>query len=204
MVLSDSYFPGLKHIEPDMGSSTIWAELRLSLQRVDAEIGEMVDFNNLFAVVRGLTPEQTQALKKHFGVTGARWLTQLSKLASTNAGDEMLLEAGLTADMIAAVDKPVIALYDEHSPFKKTAQFLRENLAHCKTDTVPGTEHLALLQNSSAFVGMVYKYLCELAGIEPRYVYQKCPDCGQANLLKDNMLVCSICGADLTSDQVVA
>jgi 3-oxoadipate enol-lactonase len=203
LILSDSYFPGLRHIEPDMGNSAIWQELRLTLRRVDAEIGEKVDFNRLFRVVNGLTPDQFQALRKHLGATGARWLTQLSKLAATKAGDEMMLEAGLTAEKICSLGQPLIALYDEHSPFTKTARFLRENLPNCRTDIVPATEHLALLQNPSAFVGMVYKYLCELANVAPRYPFRRCPECGQANLLKEGLFVCSVCGADLTGAEAL-
>jgi pimeloyl-ACP methyl ester carboxylesterase len=204
LVLSDSYFPGLKHVEPDMGSAAVWQELRMRLLRVDAEIGEQVDFNRLFQVVNELSSEQFQTLRKHFGATGARWLTQLSRLSSTSAGDETTLVAGLTAPNICFVEQPVVALYDEHSPFKKTAEFLQVNLPDCTVDIVPGTEHLALLQNPSAFVGMVYKYLCQLANITPRYAFRRCPECDQANLLRDGMFVCSVCGADLKEAQAAA
>ena len=202
LILSDTYFPGLRHIEPEMGHSDVWKELRLVLLRADAEIGETVDFNRLFHVVRELTPGQFESVRKHLGATGTRWLLQLTKLGDTTAAEDIFCEAGLTAEKISTVSQPLVALYDEHSPFTATAQFLESNLSSCRLDTVPGAEHLAFLQNSTAFVALVQKHLCDMAGVEDsQYTFRRCKDCEQANLLKEGRTICCVCGADLSGDE---
>src|SRR5438874_1561494 len=81
-------------------------------------------------------PERTKILEGAVGPFGRGWLRQLPKLAETTCGEEALAEAGLTADRIAAVTRPVAALYDEFSPFLATGRWLERNLPHCTADII--------------------------------------------------------------------
>lgn len=159
VVLSDTYFPGLRHLEPDMGQADVWQELRDTLRKAEVEIGESVDFAKLFRVVRDFDAAQREVVKKELGPAGARWLAQVGQMADTTAGSEMFEEAGLTAERIAAVRQPVAALYDEFSPFDATCKFLGEHLADCQMDMVPKAKHLAPVQNAADFVRLIKKHL---------------------------------------------
>ncbi|MBI3463100.1 MAG: alpha/beta hydrolase [Planctomycetes bacterium] len=159
VILSDSYFPGLKHLEPDMGQAGPWQDLRQTIRAAGTDIGESVDFGRLFRTMAGLTPEQMGGVKQQMGAPGARWISQITQLAATSAAEDAFAEAGLTAERIAAVACPVVALYDEHSPFGATCRFLQERLRDCAVEIVPGAKHVAPLQNSEAFVELVQKHL---------------------------------------------
>ncbi len=159
VVLSDTYFPGLRDLEPDMGQTEVWTELRDTLREVGSDIGDRVDFGKLFREVKRWGPEQYAELKNRLGAPGTRWLRQVTQLADTTAGEEMFEESGFTKDRICQVQAPVAALYDEHSPFTATRDFLLRNLADCRTDIVPGAKHLAPLQNAADFVRLVREHL---------------------------------------------
>jgi pimeloyl-ACP methyl ester carboxylesterase len=159
VILSDSYFPGLAHLEPNVADAGPWHDLRRDLARVGAEIGETVDFDRLFEAVAEMEPAQFDAYKKQLGPPAARWLSQLSQLLGTTAGKDLFEVAGLTAERIASVQQPVIALYDEHTPFVATSRWLAENVPHCQVDIVPGAKHVAPLQNSAGFVERVQRHL---------------------------------------------
>ncbi len=44
IILSDSFFPGLKHIEPNFGKANVWIDLRETFQTVGIDLGPVVDF----------------------------------------------------------------------------------------------------------------------------------------------------------------
>lgn len=165
LVLSDPYFPGLRHLEPNLGQSNVWLDLREVFGRAGIDIGKEVDFARLFQLVAALTTEQLNQIKKEMGAGGARWLLQLPRLAETTCGRDAFAEAGLTAERLCAVRQPVVALYDEHTPFQATCRFLREKLPNCTVEIVPGAKHVAVLQNPATFVALVQKHLRELAGL---------------------------------------
>ena len=99
--------------------------------------------------------------------TSARWLAGLPRLADTTCGADVFAAAGLTAERIVSVRQPVVALYDEHSPFLATCRYLREHLADCTVEFVPGANHLAPVQNAAAFVELVRKHLALLCRRAP-------------------------------------
>jgi pimeloyl-ACP methyl ester carboxylesterase len=167
VVLSDSFFPGLRHLEPDLGQTNVWRELRQTFASCGVELPEQVDFDRLFRTVAELTPEQMAEVRQAMGAPSLGWLAQLPRLAQTSCGKDAFEVAGLTAERICSVRQPVVALYDEHSPFQATRRFLEENLPRCKVDTIPGAKHVAPLQNSRVFVELVQKYLRELASSNP-------------------------------------
>lgn len=159
VILSDTYFPGLRDLEPDMGQADVWQDLRETMGKAEVELGEQVDFARLFRAVRDLAPEQLDVIKEAIGPAGVRWLTQVGQMADTGAGSEMFEESGFTAERIAAVETPVVALYDEFSPFDATCTFLKERLADCQIDMVPKAKHLAPVQNPADLVRLIKHYI---------------------------------------------
>jgi 3-oxoadipate enol-lactonase len=162
LVLGDPYFPGLAHIEPNLNRSGIWLDMQQHFRHVGVDLGETVDFTRLFKAVENLTPEQKVALRERMGAASERWLAQLPRLAHTSCGTDVFAVAGLTAERIVSVRQPVVALYDEHSPFMATCRFLEQNLPDCRVEIVPDAGHLGPVQNPAAFVELVHKHLVQL------------------------------------------
>jgi len=163
VVLSDSFFPGLRHIEPNFGKMSIWADLRQTFAKVGVELGETVDFTRLFRAAAAMAPEKMKALEEIYGAFGRGWLRQLPRLAETSCGDEVLAVAGLTAERIAGAVQPVVALYDEFSPFLATGRWLEKHLRHCTAEIIPAAKHLALVENTPAFTEAVKRNLMCMA-----------------------------------------
>ncbi len=165
VILSDSYFPGLAHLEPNLEHAEVWQDLRGTLHKVGTTLPSTIDFDALFTVIKNLTPEQSQAIEDDLGPAATRWLSQIPQLGETTAARETFEAAGLTADALRRIKHPVVALYDEHTPFRATCDFLVENLPNAVEDVVPEAKHLALLENPTAFVELVERYLKRLAPV---------------------------------------
>ncbi len=159
LILADPYFPGLAHIEPNLGRSNVWVDLRETFRDVGLDLGEEVDFTALFRIVEGLTPEQWTKIRERMGPASGRWLAQLPRLAQTTCGADVFAVAGLTEERIVSLRQPVVALYDEHSPFLATCRYLREHLADCTVEILPEARHLGPVQNPAVFVELVRKHL---------------------------------------------
>ena len=164
VILSDSFFPGLRHVEPNYGRPNVWVDLRETFRKVGVELGETVDFAELFRAAAELTPTQTRKLEALVGPVGRGWLRQLPRLAETTCGDEVLAEAGLTADRLRSFSRPVVALYDEFSPFLATWRWLAENVPDCEAEIIPAAKHLAVVENTAGFTDAVLRHLRRLAG----------------------------------------
>lgn len=165
VIVADSYFPGLAHLEPNMEHTEAWQGLYAAFHDAGCEIGQTVDFPRLFEAVASLTPEQLEVIREKMGAASVRWLATMPQLASTTAAREAFEVAGLTSADICRVRQPVVALYDEHSPFMATCRFLEEHLPRGTSDIVQGARHLALLENTEAFVRQVREHLRRMAGI---------------------------------------
>lgn len=163
VVLSDSFFPGLKHVEPNYGRTTVWDDLRGTFRSAGVDLPETLDFTRLFGTIANLTPGQSAQLDKALGPFAKGWLRQLPRLAETTCGADVMHEAGLTAAAIATVGVPVVALYDEFSPFQSTCRWLQTHLADCTTEIIPGAKHLAVVQNPGGFTAAVRRHLERLA-----------------------------------------
>jgi pimeloyl-ACP methyl ester carboxylesterase len=167
VILSDSFFPGLRHVEPNFGQTNVWLDLRETFGKVGVELGDTLDFTRLFRAAAGLTADQLKALEELVGPFGRGWLRQLPLLAETTCGDEVLAEAGLTADAIASVRCPVVALYDEFSPFRATCRWLERHLPKCTAEIIPAAKHLAVLENADGFTAAVRRHLHRLTTAPP-------------------------------------
>src|SRR6516165_5234111 len=60
IVLSDSFFPGLAHLEPNLAEVANWREVRDALVEVGANLDSDLDFTRLFDVVAELSPRQKE------------------------------------------------------------------------------------------------------------------------------------------------
>ncbi|MCS6864886.1 MAG: alpha/beta hydrolase [Gemmataceae bacterium] len=162
VVLSDSFFPGLKHIEPNFGKMELWNELRQTFGRVGVELGETVDFERLFRETAALPAAAFQQLEEIYGAFGRGWLRQLPLLAATTCGADVMAEAGLTAEVLTRIQQPVVALYDEFSPFLATWNWLKQYLPCCVAEIIPAAKHLAMLDNTAGFTAAVLRHLQRL------------------------------------------
>jgi 3-oxoadipate enol-lactonase len=168
VILSDSFFPSLRHVEPNYGRPNVWVDLRETFQKVNVELGETVDFSGLFRAAAALSSEQTRTLESLVGPVGRGWLRQLPRLAETTCGNDLLSEAGLTVDRIASLRRPLVALYDEFSPFLATCRWLAENIPDCEAEIIPAARHLAVVENTAGFTDAVIRHLKRLAGAPAR------------------------------------
>jgi pimeloyl-ACP methyl ester carboxylesterase len=164
VILADPFFPGLAHVEPNIGESHVWQELKAQFERCGMDLGDEVDFGKMFRLAAAMTAEQKEQVKRHMDVGSQRWLSQLPRLAATTCGEDLFAVAGLTAERIGSVRQPVVALYDEHTPFAATRRYLEEHLRNGTVDVVPAAKHVAPLQNPTGFIQLVQKHLRSLAG----------------------------------------
>ena len=90
-----------------------------------------------------LDGERLLRFRQAVGLPG---LNRLLRLARTTCGDDSKADGGLTAEQIAGVASPCLALYGEHSPFLATADYLVEHLPDCRAAS-PRREHRAPEEN---------------------------------------------------------
>lgn len=159
LVLSDTFFPGLSRLEPNMRTAGAWRDLQDTFQKAGLELPPEVDFSTLFQIIAALEEPQITELRKTFPPSAMRWLTATRKLAGTHAGEEMFETAGLDEAAIQSIQTPVAAIYDEHTPFAATQAFLVNHLSNCVVDVVPDANHLGPVQNPQAFVEIVSRHL---------------------------------------------
>jgi 3-oxoadipate enol-lactonase len=79
-ILSDTYFPGLAAIEPNMEQVEVWMGLREIFLKVNQDIGASVDFRRLLNIIPTLTAEDQASMRKDLGPPVVRWLSQLKPL----------------------------------------------------------------------------------------------------------------------------
>ena len=76
------------------------------------------DLGRFFDQVIHLDGERLLQFRQAVGLPA---LNRLLRLGKTTCGDDSKAVAGLTADLIAGVAQPALALFGEHSPFLATA-----------------------------------------------------------------------------------
>ena len=82
-------------------------------------------------------------------------------LDGTTAGDDARAVAGLTADRIDEVRRPVLALYGQHSYCLATLRGLRRTLPDCTSHIVPGAGHYHPVVRPELFVRHVRAFVEE-------------------------------------------
>ena len=140
--------------------ANVWGDVREVYAKIGADIPDTVDFDGLFQVTADLSKEQYKELEQAVGVLGRGWLRQLPLLAKDDApGQDVLAEAGLTTERIAAIPCPLVLLYDEFSPFLATYEWLKTNVPDCRAEIIPGAKHLAFVDNPAGFTDAVKRHV---------------------------------------------
>lgn len=164
LVLSDPYYPALRHLETQVGEWSGWLEYKGQANRAGLEVTEedWFDVGQLFEQTAHLPRERHEMFRKELGQAA---MDRLTRLAATTCGEDVKAIAGLTEERIRSVEHPAIALYGEESPFLATCRYLEENLAKCRSVLVPQAKHRAHEENPKAYVPLVRQCLFEMADI---------------------------------------
>ena len=157
LVLSDPYFPALRHLE-DVSRWGHWQNFRREASDAGVSLSDehWYDLGKFFDQVMHLDGERLLKFRQAVGLPG---LKRLLRLGRTTCGDDCKVAAGLTAEKIASLRLPVLAIYGEHSPFLSTAEYLVATLPDCRSVLVPGAQHRAPEENPDAFVSPVVAFL---------------------------------------------
>jgi pimeloyl-ACP methyl ester carboxylesterase len=166
LVLSDPYFPALRHLE-DLSRWSHWQVFHQEAADAGVSLSSehWYDLGKFFDQVMHLDGEKLLQFRRAVGLPG---LNRLLKLGATTAGEDSKVEAGLTAEKILAIHQPVLAIYGEFSPFLSTANYLVENLPNCRSVLIPGAQHRAPEENPEAFTSALKGWIESLEA--PKFV----------------------------------
>jgi pimeloyl-ACP methyl ester carboxylesterase len=166
VVLSDPYFPALRHLE-DASRWGHWQNFRQEASDAGVNLSDehWYDLGRFFDQVVQLDGDRLLRFRHAVGLPA---LNRLVRLGHTTCGADSKAEAGLTAELIASMARPALALYGEASPFLATAHYLTENLATCRTAIVTGAKHRAPEENSVMFLQLIEEFLDQTAAATAR------------------------------------
>jgi pimeloyl-ACP methyl ester carboxylesterase len=164
LVLSDPYFPALRHLE-DVSRWSHWQSFSKEAADAGVQLSDefWYDLGKFFDQVLHLDGERLLRFRQAVGLPG---LNRILRLAQTTCGDDAKLDAGLTVELLCAVSQPTLALFGEHSPFLATADYLIRHLPHCRGCRLPGAKHRAPEESPEAFVAAVHNFF-ESLDFEP-------------------------------------
>ena len=157
LVLSDPYFPALRHLE-DLSRWNHWQAFYQQAADAGIELnGEYwYDLGKFFDQVMHLDEQKLLMLRQSVGLPA---MGRLLRLGNTTCGDDSKAEAGLTEEKILAVTQPSLAIYGDNSPFLSTARYLADRLADCRGVLIPNAQHRAPEENPPAFLAAVRGFL---------------------------------------------
>ena len=157
LVLSDPYFPGLRHLE-DLSRWNHWQTFHQEAADAGIDLlGEhWYDLGKFFDQVMHLDEERLLKLRQSVGLPA---MGRLLRLGNTTCGDDSKAEAGLTGAKILGITQPVLTIYGDESPFLATAQYLAANLPDCRSVLIPHAQHRAPEENPVAFTLAVREFL---------------------------------------------
>lgn len=157
LVLSDPYFPALRHLE-DVSRWGHWENFRREAEDAGVTLSSdtWYDLTTFFDQVRQLDDERLLRFRQAVGLPG---LKRVLRLAGTTCGYDSKLADGLSAEQIASVHQPCLALYGMYSPFLNTADYLIEHMPDCRGRRIPGAQHRAPEENPERFVLAVREFL---------------------------------------------
>ena len=164
IVLSDPYFPALRHLE-DLSKWGHWRAFHKEAADAGVNLSSehWYDIGKFFDQVMHLDGERLLRFRQAVGLPG---MNRLLRLGKTTAGDDTKVEAGLTVEKILGVRQPVLALYGDASPFLSTARYLVEHLPNCRSVLVPGSQHRAPEENPEAFTAALKGWIESLEPAE--------------------------------------
>ncbi len=157
LVLSDPYFPALRHLE-DLSRWGHWKafEGEAADAGVTLTAEHWYDLGKFFDQVMHLDAEGLLKFRRAVGLPG---LNRLLRLGNTTCGDDSRAEAGLTTEKILSVRLPVLAIYGDESPFLSTAEYLATHLPDCRQVLIPNAQHRAPEENPEAFTAAIGSFL---------------------------------------------
>ena len=157
LVLSDPYFPALRHLE-DLSRWGHWQNFRQEAADAGVYLSSdtWYDLTTFFDQVMHLDDERLLKFRQAVGLPA---LKRVLRLARTTCGHDSKLADGLTADLIESVAQPCLAVYGENSPFLTTADYLIERMPNCQGQRIPGAQHRAPEENPEGFVAAVREFL---------------------------------------------
>ncbi|MGZ5996545.1 MAG: alpha/beta fold hydrolase [Isosphaeraceae bacterium] len=164
LVLSDPYFPALRHLE-DVSQWGHWQNFCREAEDAGVTLSSdtWYDLTTFFDQVRHLDDERLLRFRQAVGLPG---LKRVLRLAGTTCGRDSKLADGLSAEQIAGVLQPCLALYGANSPFLTTADYLIEHLPDCRGRRIPDALHRAPEENPEGFVVAVREFLESLQPAE--------------------------------------
>lgn len=165
VVLSDPYFPALRHLE-DASRWGHWEAFRQEALDAGVVLSDehWYDLAHFFGQVQHLDGERMRKFRQAVGLPG---LNRLKRLSETTCGVDSRVDGGLTEEKIATMSRPALALYGELSPFLATAYYLEQHLADCRVAIVPGAKHRAPQENGAAFLDHIGDFLATVECGEP-------------------------------------
>ncbi|MDR3636529.1 MAG: alpha/beta hydrolase [Isosphaeraceae bacterium] len=157
IVLSDPYFPALRHLE-DASRWGHWDAFRQEALDAGVVLSDQhwYDLGHFFGQVQHLDGERMLKFRQAVGLPG---LNRLKRLSETTCGVDSRVDGGLTVEKIASMSRPALALYGELSPFLATAYYLEEHLPDCRVAIVPGAKHRAPQENGESFLEAIRAFL---------------------------------------------
>lgn len=160
LVLSDPYFPALRHLE-DLSRWGHWEAFRQEAEEAGVTLSDehWYDVGKFFDQVVHLDGEKLLMFRRAVGLPA---LGRLIRLGKTTCGDDTKVEAGLTEEKIAGIRAPALAVYGENSPFLATSDYLVEHLVDCRAEIVAGAKHRAPEENPEGFL----RVLMDFYGLE--------------------------------------
>jgi pimeloyl-ACP methyl ester carboxylesterase len=157
LVLSDPYFPALRHLE-DVSRWQHWQNFRQEAADAGVELSSETwyDLTTFFDQVLHLDAERLLRFRQAVGLPA---LNRVLRLARTACGQDSKLVSGLSADLIGGIPHPCLALYGENSPFLTTADYLIERMPNCRGRRIPEAQHRAPEENPQGFVAALCEFL---------------------------------------------
>ncbi|RUL87434.1 alpha/beta fold hydrolase [Tautonia sociabilis] len=157
LVLSDPYFPALRHLE-DVSRWGHWQAFREEAAGAGVTLSDehWYDLGKFFDQVLHLDDSGMLRFRRAVGLPATE---RLLRLGRTSCGEDTKRDAGLTADRLSSIAVPTLALYGEASPFLATADYLVEHLPDCRLALVPGAKHRAPQENPDGFLGALREFL---------------------------------------------
>ena len=163
IVLSDPYFPALRHLE-DLSRWGHWDAFHKEAADAGVNLSSehWYDLGKFFDQVMHLDGERLLQFRQAVGLPG---MNRLLRLGRTTAGDDSKVEAGLTTEKILSVQQPILALYGDASPFLSTAEYLVAHLPNCRGALVPDARHRAPEENPEGFTKALKDWIESLADV---------------------------------------
>ncbi|MGC8640878.1 MAG: alpha/beta fold hydrolase [Isosphaeraceae bacterium] len=157
LVLSDPYFPALRHLE-DVSRWGHWQNFRREAAEAGVQLSSdtWYDLTTFFDQVLQLDDERLLKFRQAVGLPA---LKRVLRLARTTCGHDSKLAGGLSAALIESVAHPCLAVYGENSPFLTTADYLIERMPNCVGKRIKDAQHRAPEENPEGFVAAVREFL---------------------------------------------